>query len=346
MKTAVLSLTLALIAGAGEAAGQELKIGIVDFYGLSRVSPSEARQALTFKEGDSISLDADGPPAFISESERQLSTLPGVLRAHVSAVCCDAGRVIVYVGIEERGQATLHFHAAPLGGIRLEAEIVQAGKDLSEAGMAAAQRGDASEDDSQGHAFFHDPAARALQERFVSYAARDRRQLRSVLRNSSDAEHRALAAQVLGYVANKQEIVGDLVFAMSDPAEDVRNNAMRALSVFARMSPGAARPIVRVPYEPFIALLNSPVWTDRNKASLALMGISERRDPALLTQLRREAVTPLVEMARWKSKGHALPALLILGRISGQSDDAVEAAWTRGDQEVIINAVLKQRAGS
>lgn len=180
----------------------------------------------------------------------------------------------------------------------------------------------------------------------MSYAARDRRPLRSVLRNSSDAEHRALAAQVLGYVADKQAIVGDLVFAMSDPVEDVRNNAMRALSVFARMSPVEGRPIVRVPYEPFIALLTSPVWTDRNKASLALMGISERRDPALLAKLRREAVTQLVEIARWKSKGHALPALLILGRISGQSDDAVEAAWTRGEQEVIINAVLEQRTGS
>jgi len=341
MTTTALGLTLALIAGAGEAAGQEFEIGIVDFYGLSRVTPSKARQALTFKEGDSISFETDGPPAFIAESERRLSILPGVLRAHVNPVCCDAGRVIVYVGIEEKGQATLHFHAAPRGKIRLSAEIVQAGKDFSEAVTAAIQRGDASEDDSQGHAFFHDAAARAVQERFVSYAARDRRSLRSVLRNSSDAEHRALAAQVLGYVADKQEIVGDLVFAMSDPVENVRNNAMRALSVFARMSPVAGRPIVRVPYEPFIALLNSPVWTDRNKASLALMGISERRDPALLTKLRREAVTPLVEIARWKSKGHALPALLILGRISGQSDGAVEAAWTRGEQEVIINAVLK-----
>lgn len=345
MTRTALGLAFALIAGAGEAAGQEFKIGIVDFYGLSRVSPSEARQALTFKEGDGISFEADRPPAF-AESERRLSTLPGVLRAHLNVVCCDADRVIVYVGIEEKGQATLHFHATPRGEIRLAPEIVQAGKDFSEAFMAAVQRGDASEDDSQGHAFFHDPATRVVQERFVSYAARDRRPLRSVLRNSSDAEHRALAAQVLGYVADKQAIVGDLVFAMSDPVEDVRNNAMRALSVFARMSPVEGRPIVRVPYEPFIALLTSPVWTDRNKASLALMGISERRDPALLAKLRREAVTQLVEIARWKSKGHALPALLILGRISGQSDDAVEAAWTRGEQEVIINAVLEQRTGS
>jgi hypothetical protein len=43
---------------------------------------------------------------------------------------------------------------------------------------------------------------------------------------------RALAAQVLGYVSDKQAVVGDLVQAMSDPFDDVRNNAMRALLVF------------------------------------------------------------------------------------------------------------------
>jgi hypothetical protein len=137
-------------------------------------------------------------------------------------------------------------------------------------------------------------------------------------------------------------VVGDLVFGMSDPVENVRNNAMRALAVFAGMRPVAARPIIRVPYEPFIELLNSPVWTDRNKASMALTGISERRDPTLLTKLRGKAMAPLVEMARWKSEGHAMPALLMLGRMSGQPDDAVLAALARGEREVIINAALKR----
>jgi len=54
-KTA-LFLALVILGGARELAGQELRIGIIDFYGLGRVSESEARQALTFKEGDTISL--------------------------------------------------------------------------------------------------------------------------------------------------------------------------------------------------------------------------------------------------------------------------------------------------
>lgn len=338
-----LCLALGILSGVHQLAGQELQIGIIDFYGLGRVSESEARQALTFKEGDTISLVGDEPPAVLAESERRLSRLSGVTRAQTNLVCCDAGRGIVYVGIEEQGRATKHFRTAPRGNVRLAADIVQAGNEFSEALMAAVQRGDAVEDDSQGHALARDPATRAVQERFVGYAARDPKVLRRVLRASSDAEQRALAAQILGYVANKQDVVGDLVYGMSDSSADVRNNAMRALAVFASVAPTSGRPIVRVPYEPFIGLLNSAVWSDRNKASFALMGLSGRRDPKLLAKLQREAMAALIEMAHWKSEGHAMPALMILGRIGGQSDDAIQAAWTRGEREGIINAALKRQ---
>jgi len=130
------------------------------------------------------------------------------------------------------------------------------------------RRGDAGEDRSQGHALADDPAARALQERLVVvYASRDLPELRLVLRRSSDAAHRALAAQVLGYAADKPAVVEDLVHAMTDPSADVRNNASRALMVFAEMLPGAGPTVPRVPARPFIELLRSPVWSDRNKAS-------------------------------------------------------------------------------
>jgi len=176
----------------------------------------------------------------------------------------------------------------------------------------------------------------------VGYATRNLTELRRALRESSDATQRSLAAQILGYVANKQDVVGDLVYGMSDPSDEVRNNAMRALAVFANAPSSVARPIVHVPYEPFIRLLGSLVWTDRNKASWALMGLSERRDPRLLRKLRGEAMSALVEMANWKSEGHALPALILLGRIAGQSDEATQAALSRGERESIINGALKR----
>jgi hypothetical protein len=54
-------------------------------------------------------------------------------------------------------------------------------------------------------------------------------------------------------------------------------------------------------------------------------------------------MAPLIEMARWKSDGHAMPALMILGRIGGQSEDAIQAAWARGERESIISAALKRQ---
>jgi hypothetical protein len=343
-RTAALLLAFLGAGGVSGLAGEGLQIGIIDFYGLGRVSESAARAALTFKEGEAISLEGDGPQAFLAESERRLSRLPGVTRAQTELVCCEAGRGIVYVGLEEQGRPALRFRPVPRGTERLSADVLQAGEDLDKTWMEAVRGGTVGEDRSQGHSLLHDPATRAVQERFVGYAARDLKRLRRVLRNSSDAEQRALAAQVLGYVRDKQAIVDDLVYGMSDPSAEVRNNAMRALAVFASVDPSAGHPIARVPFKPFLALLHSLVWKDRNKASWALMELSARRDPALLGILKRDARATLIEMARWKSLGHATPALTILGRIGGQSDDAIVAALSRGDREAIIEAALTRRS--
>jgi hypothetical protein len=185
---------------------------------------------------------------------------------------------------------------------------------------------------------------RAIQERFVPYAKRDLAELRRVLRSSANAAERALAAQVLGYAADKAAIVDDLVYGMSDPSEDVRNNATRALVVIAEMTPAAGRPVPRIPPAPFIALLNSAVWTDRNKSSLALMALTESRDPQLLAALRApEAMVALAEMARWKSEGHAQAAFMILGRIAGYSDDDAFRLWQRSEREVVIKAAVARK---
>jgi hypothetical protein len=339
-RPSALLFAIVALSGVAELPSQELQIGIIDLYGLNGVSADQVRQALTFKVGDIISVTDGVRPTFLEESERRLSLLPGVASAQAGVICCDQGQAIIYVGIEERGAPTIHLRVAPQGGARLAADIVEAGDEFPEALFAAVRTGDAGEDDSQGHALAHDPAVRAIQERFVTYAERDLPRLRRVLRTSSDARHRALAAQVLGYVSAKQAVVDDLVYAMSDPSAEVRNNAMRALLVFTEVAPSTGRPVPHVPYQPFIALLNSPVWLDRNKASAALAALSNGREPQLLARLRDEAMAPLVEMARWKSEGHAMAAFIILGRIAGYSDEAAQDAWRRGEREVIISAAL------
>ena len=321
------------------AAGQQFPVGTIDFYGLGDLRQQDARRALEVKEGDVVSFEGERP-GFIAASERGLAALPGVRAGHVHVVCCEAGKVTVYVGVERKGDQSFVFLPAPKGSVRLPADVVQAGAAFDDAMTAAVGRGDATEDDSQGHALFHDPAARAVQERFVGFAARDLALLRRVLRESSDAGHRALAAQVIAYTARKDDVIDDLARAMRDPSEDVRNNAMRALGVFAAAEP-AVRPKRAIPIDGFVGLLNSPVWTDRNKASLALLRLTESRDPALLARLRREALASLVDMARWKSVGHAAPGATILGRMAGLSEEKIAAATeTLEGRETIVAAVM------
>jgi hypothetical protein len=332
---AVLVLAVGILA-ARELRAQEFKIGSIDFYGTKRVSLSDIQRVLTFKAGDPIVLTG-GRPAYLTESERKISVLPGVKDVRTTVVCCDAGNnIVIFIGIEETEQTRGSFRASPNGAVRLPADVVAAGEAFDAAFMAAIQRGDSGEDRSQGHSLFHDPATRGIQERFIDFARRDLQTLRDVLRDSSDARERALAAQVLGYVTDKQAVVGDLVDAMSDSSEEVRNNAMRALLVFASMSPAQSAP--RVPWEPFVRMLNSTEWTDRNKASGALMELSTGRDRELLTAIRKEAMDSLVEMARWKSRGHAKAAFMILGRMTPLADEELNAAWDRDDRESVIRA--------
>lgn len=321
------------------AAGQQFPVGAIDFYGLGDLPVQDVRGALKVKEGDVVSFEGERP-AFIAASERGLAALPGVRAGHVHVVCCESGRVTVYVGVERQGAQSFVFLPAPKGSVRLPTDVVQAGAAFDAAMTAAISRGDAAEDDSQGHALFHDPATRAVQEGFVRYAARDLVLLRQVLRESSDAAQRALAAQVIAYTARKDDVVDDLVRAMRDPSEGVRNNAMRALGVFAAAAP-AARPKGAIPIDGFVGLLNSPVWTDRNKASIAVLRLTESRDPAILARLRREALASLVDMARWKSAGHAAAGAIILGRMAGLSEERIaEASSTLAGREAIVAAAM------
>ena len=151
---------LALGVGVGDLASEELQVGIIDFYGLGRVSEAQARQALTVKEGDRFALPGDEAPAFLVESERRLSMLPGVSRAHVELVCCEAGRWIVYAGVEGPWAPRSPLRAAPKGSVRLPADVVQAGAEFDTAQMVALERGEAGEDRSQGHAPLPRPGAR------------------------------------------------------------------------------------------------------------------------------------------------------------------------------------------
>jgi hypothetical protein len=315
--------------------GQLPPIGIIDFYGLRSIPEQQVRQALQIKEGDAL-------PESTKEVQRRLENLTNVEQARLNATCCEAGKSILYVGIRERGSPILRFRAAPKGAIRLPQTIAQVGEEYQEAWKEAVLKGDAGEDDSQGHALFSNPKVRTLQGRYITLAAQDLERLRAVLRESSDAGQRALAAQIIAYHANKRDIVKDLVYGMSDPDEGVRNNSMRALEVLAVFAKNSPKQRIKIPVEPFIDMLNSIEWTDRNKSSLALSLLTEKRDPVILSSLRKHALPSLVEMARWKASGHAMPSFTLLGCIGNLSEEEIQKAWSIANREFLIKMMLER----
>src|SRR3954449_434968 len=143
LKVVVAGIVMSIFGFVRQTSGQEFVIGIVDFYGLRQISASRAREALTFKEGDTLVRNSERSTA-LKESEERLAQLPGVTRARIIASCCDTGRVIVYVGVEERGAPTMRFRAKPRGSARLADDIVRLGDDFSTAWMRAVERGDAA----------------------------------------------------------------------------------------------------------------------------------------------------------------------------------------------------------
>lgn len=306
-------------------------IGHIDFYGTRTVSPEDLRDALGVKAGDSVTSQ-------ILTWGSRLEAVPGVRRAAIDAVCCEEGTTTLYIGIEEAGTPALAFEPAPGGAVLLPDEIVRGYREFEAAFEAAIRAGDFAEDDSQGHALMHFPAARAAQERFVDLASHHRAALTTVLHQSANREHRAIAAQVLAYSPSKKLIVGDLVRATRDPCSTVRNNAVRALALiggFAHRHPELG---IVVPAEPMVNLLNSLVWTDRNKASMALMQLTESRDSTLLAVIKSRALPSLIDMAQWKSLGHATPPLVILGRIAGIADQEIFAALAGNRRHTILEA--------
>ncbi|HOL70645.1 MAG TPA: HEAT repeat domain-containing protein [Bryobacteraceae bacterium] len=326
-------LLLALVAPS-ISLSQAPRIGVIDFYGVRRVSESRLREALGVKEGDAL------PPSKVDVEER-LEQVPGVVRARLEAICCDQGRAILFVGIEERGAPSFLFRDPPAGDASLPEPIVRAYREYLVAIERAMRSGPVTENISQGHVLSNDAAARQIEERFVSLAAGHLDALRRALRESADPEQRAVAACVIGYAPDKRKVIDDLQYAMRDFDEGVRGEAIRSLGAIAAL--GDRKPDSGIRVEPtwFIQMLNSIVRSDRARAASALVALTEQRRPYVLDQIRHTAMESLAEMARWRPLEHALPAYLVLGRAAGIPEQEIQTAWTSDTREDLIERALK-----
>ncbi len=308
-------------------------VGVIDFYGLNKVTRDRIQKTLGFKEGDPF-------PASKGNVEERLDEIPGVVESHLEAVCCDEGKMVLYVGIEERGAAHFDLREAPEGEVTLAPEIMTLYRRYFDAFEEALRRGSTAEDLTHGHSLMADPLVREIQLEFPGVAETHLGDLRNVMRNSADDEQRAIATFLIGYAPKKDQVAEDLQFALRDADPGVRANAARAivaLAVYARLHADSG-----IKLEPtwFIEMVNSLSWSDRERALKALQILTDGRDAQMLEQLRNRALPALVEMSRWKTLEHALPAFVLTGRVAGLSEQQIQDAWTRGDRESVIAAAL------
>lgn len=307
-------------------------VGSIDVYGLRRVTESAVRRAVGIAPGDPLP-DSASKAAILG----RLRAIPGVQDAQLFAVCCEtSGRTMLFVGIAEPGAPRPTFRAAPTGSVRLPAEIMARDSVFGVRLLEAVRAGRNAEADSGGHEFFTDSALNAIQHEYLAFAATRIPLLRRVLANSASAPERVLAAELLDYAPDVATVIPDLLAAMRDPVSDVRNAAMRALWAIAAYGQKEPALGIRVPATPFIDALWSLYWTDRNKSSIALWQLTVSRDSKLLADLRSHALRPLIDIARWTDPGHAIPGLVLLGRIEGRSDQEIFAAMQRGDRTAIL----------
>jgi hypothetical protein len=308
-------------------AAQAPVVGNIEIFGTRKISNEKILHVLGVQPGQPL-------PASKSRLEDALVGIDGVARASVEAVCCDAGKAILYVGIEERGAAAFSLRDPPQGDLQLPEEIVQAYNDFTIALAQAARDGDTHEDVKQGHSLMDNIACNVIQRRFVGFAELDLEVLQAVLRESEDEEQRAVAAYVLGYAPKKTQVVNDLQLALRDPDPDVRANAIRALRPIAQLAQSDPDLGIRVETTWFVEMLNSTVLKDRLEAVQLLLTLTEQRMPeSTYKHLWERGVQPLEEMVHWRNLEYVLPAYLLLGRMAGVGDPELEQAWASGDRE-------------
>ena len=116
------------------------------------------------------------------------------------------------------------------------------------------------------------------------------------------------------------------------------HTALGAIAALAQREPGLG---IRIPATPFVNMLNSLIWSDRNKATMVLVALTEGGTADVLQRLRERALDALVEMARWKSEGHAFSPYILLGRVAGLSDQEMFEAWFRDERERFIEKAVE-----
>ncbi len=312
------------------------RVGLVEIYGIRKVSPQKIRAALGAAPG--------GPLPSREDAEERIDKVSGVIVSRVEAACCDGGNMVLYVGVQERDAPHIDYHPNPTADITLPSQLFVAYRNFLDEVAGSLRGRNADEDLTQGYSLMADPECRRIQESFIPAVAANFALVDRVIRESADPEQRAAATYLMQYGPRgphgTEIVVNGLQYALRDSDDSVRENAalaLKAVAVEAKLHPEQQ---IRLEATWFVELMNSVVWSDRRDATEALVNLTDSRNPDTLELLRERALPSVVEMARWHDLHHALPAFILAGRLAGLDEAAINSAWVSGDREAVLSKAL------
>ena len=328
------ALFIPLFVASALAQDNRFAIGEIEFFGYSHLNLDRIKAALPLHEGDVIAIQDF--PTTKEKIAQSLRREIGRDATDVNFMCCDdQGKLMIFVGLPGKSSCSFQYNPKPKGSARLPRSILELYDQAQDLNLEAVQK-QPGEDRSKGYGLSAYVPLRETQIAIRQLAIHNDLLIRRVLRSSAEPNQRRAAAYALGYARQSRAQTSALVQASRDADDTVRNNSMRALGVLASSSEKVS---AWIPAEDLARMLNSDVWTDRNKAGLLLDVLSRRRDPTLLRVLRSQALESLVEMARWRDPGHASYARMILGRIAGIEEVRLQELAASGNVDEIISAV-------
>jgi hypothetical protein len=304
------------------------RIAYIEFFGYQGIDVEAVRKELPFHEGDSI------PPAMQAIARAVVRRVTGKEASNVAPVCCIRdGDTVVFIGLSGSSIRMPRLNPRPTQDLSLSVELLKLARAMEDAEAAATDMREV--DHPQGYRLMRDPGARAAELRVREYAQNHVEDLIRVLAAAADPEQRAIAADALGYADRSPKQIDALVAAAHDLDDVVRNNATRALSEILDGDPDAAS---LIPAAPFVEMLHSGIWTDRNKSCRVLESLTKSRDVAVLANVKARAWDALVEMARWRVPAWNREARLILARMAG-IPEARARTLTLATTEAFLEAV-------
>jgi hypothetical protein len=302
------------------------RIAYIEFFGYQGIDTDAVRKALPFHEGDSQYR------GIAAQAREVVKRITGRDATDVTSVCClNDGDIAVFIGLAGRSSRPLAPNPRTALPLRVSAELTALMQAMDQAEASATEE----VSPPVGYRLMKDAPARAAELRVREYALKHEEELVSVLRRSADAQQRALAADALGYGERSGDQMSALIYSARDADETVRNNATRALSEILLVDEAVR---AGTPPAPFIELLHSGTWTDRNKGSAVLEALTRSRAPEVLARLKTQAWDALLEMARWRPTAWSSMPRMVLARVAGIPEDRA-ARLAMGEAAAFLTAI-------